>query len=26
VAPCIGAVLGGWVYDVFVGRWFPNAS
>jgi glycerol uptake facilitator-like aquaporin len=22
VAPCIGAVLGGWVYDVFVGKWF----
>jgi len=26
VAPCIGAVLGGWIYDAFVGRWFPNAS
>ena len=22
VAPCIGGVLGGWVYDAFVGRWF----
>ena len=22
VAPCIGAVLGGWVYDAFVGKWF----
>jgi MIP family channel proteins len=26
VAPCIGAVLGGWVYDAFVGHRFPNAS
>lgn len=23
VAPCIGGVLGGWVYDVFVGHRFP---
>ena len=23
VAPCLGAVLGGWVYDAFVGRRFP---
>src|SRR5262245_55080562 len=26
VAPCVGAVIGGWVYDAFVGKWFPNAS
>ena len=26
VAPCIGAVLGGWVYDVLVGHRFTNAS
>jgi len=24
VAPCIGAVLGGWVYDLFVGHRFPS--
>jgi MIP family channel proteins len=24
VAPCIGAVLGGWVYDLFVGDRFPK--
>ena len=23
VAPCLGAVLGGWVYDAFIGRRFP---
>ena len=23
VAPCLGGVLGGWVYDMFVGRRFP---
>jgi MIP family channel proteins len=26
VAPLIGGVLGGWVYDLFVGRWFPKAT
>jgi MIP family channel proteins len=26
VAPLIGGVLGGWVYDLFVGRWFPKAK
>jgi MIP family channel proteins len=26
VAPLIGGVLGGWVYDLFVGRWFPRAT
>ncbi len=26
VAPCVGGVLGGWVYDAFVGKWFPDAS
>ena len=26
VAPCVGAVLGGWLYDAFVGHHFPNAS
>jgi len=26
VAPLIGGVLGGWVYDLFVGRWFPRAE
>ncbi len=25
VAPCIGGVLGGWVYDVLVGNRFPKA-
>ena len=25
VAPCIGALLGGWIYDAFVGNRFPNA-
>jgi MIP family channel proteins len=25
VAPCVGAVLGGWVYDLFVGSRFPTA-
>jgi MIP family channel proteins len=25
VAPLIGGVFGGWVYDLFVGRWFPRA-
>jgi glycerol uptake facilitator protein len=25
VAPLVGGVLGGWVYDLFVGRWFPRA-
>lgn len=24
VAPCVGGVIGGWVYDAFVGRHFPN--
>jgi MIP family channel proteins len=23
-APVVGAVLGGWIYDGFVGRWFPK--
>jgi MIP family channel proteins len=26
VAPCLGAVLGGWVYDTFVGHRFPIAT
>ena len=26
VAPPIGAVLGGWIYDLFVGRRFPSAA
>jgi MIP family channel proteins len=26
VAPCVGGVLGGWLYDAFVGNHFPNAS
>jgi len=26
VAPCVGAVIGGWVYDAFVGHRFPLAS
>ena len=26
VAPLIGGVLGGWIYDLFVGRWFPKAT
>jgi MIP family channel proteins len=26
VAPCIGAVLGGWVYDLFVGDRFPDVG
>lgn len=26
VGPLVGAVLGGWVYDVFVGRRFPNPA
>jgi MIP family channel proteins len=26
VAPCVGAVLGGWIYDAFVGKRFPDAS
>jgi MIP family channel proteins len=26
VAPCIGAVLGGWVYDALIGHRFPSAS
>jgi MIP family channel proteins len=25
VAPCIGAVLGGWIYDVMIGKRFPAA-
>src|SRR5881628_3268331 len=25
VAPCVGGVLGGWVYDFFVGHRFPSA-
>jgi MIP family channel proteins len=25
VAPCVGAVLGGWIYDAFVGKRFPAA-
>jgi len=24
VAPCVGGVTGGWVYDAFVGKHFPN--
>jgi MIP family channel proteins len=24
IAPCVGAVLGGWVYDVFVGHYLPD--
>lgn len=24
VAPCVGGVTGGWVYDAFVGKQFPN--
>jgi MIP family channel proteins len=24
VAPIVGGVIGGWVYDVFVGRWFES--
>jgi MIP family channel proteins len=26
VAPLIGGVLGGWLYDLFVGRWFPKTT
>lgn len=26
VAPVIGAILGGWVYDLLVGRWFPKEA
>jgi MIP family channel proteins len=26
VAPCVGAVAGGWVYDVFIGQRFPPTS
>jgi MIP family channel proteins len=26
VAPCVGAVVGGWAYDVFVGHRFPEAE
>ena len=26
VAPCVGGVLGGWVYDAFVGNWLPQES
>jgi hypothetical protein len=26
VAPCIGGVLGGWVYDLFVGGRFPDVE
>ena len=26
LAPLIGGVLGGWIYDMFVGRWFPKAK
>src|SRR3954462_9338566 len=26
VAPCVGGVLGGWVYDLFVGHRFPSAT
>ena len=26
VAPCVGGVLGGWIYDAFVGNHFANAS
>jgi MIP family channel proteins len=25
VAPCLGAVIGGWMYDLFVGHRFPSA-
>jgi glycerol uptake facilitator-like aquaporin len=24
VAPCVGGVIGGWVYDAFVGHRFPS--
>jgi MIP family channel proteins len=24
IAPCVGGVIGGWVYDVFVGKRFPS--
>ena len=26
VAPCLGGVLGGWVYDAFIGRQFPSLT
>jgi MIP family channel proteins len=26
IAPCVGAVLGGWVYDLFVGSRFPSTT
>jgi len=26
VAPCVGGVIGGWIYDAFVGNHFANAS
>jgi MIP family channel proteins len=26
LAPCIGAVLGGWIYDACVGNWLPAVS
>ena len=26
VAPCVGAVLGGWTYDALIGKRFPSAS
>jgi MIP family channel proteins len=26
VAPLVGGVLGGWIYDAFVGKWFPKTT
>lgn len=26
IAPCVGAVTGGWVYDACVGNWFPESG
>ena len=26
IAPCVGAVAGGWIYDVLVGRGLPTSS
>ncbi len=26
IAPCVGAVAGGWVYDACVGNWFPESG